>query len=224
METHECLLRVTPLSTSAPRISSPARSLRLSQCVLTRRDATVHARAARPYPKGRDHLRPRSRRSDPSRVGLPGGGRIPRAWAVASLRVRPRWVDVGGRIPSGKDALGGREWMRFEGTRGLGASLDGGSSRSASLGFGRCPSPQAITSRCPGLVRGFRADTPWTFQNRTRVVSLGQESSCSQAPDPFRGSCLLLPGVRANARTPATHTSLNHSPAPQVRSVRSPIL
>ena len=222
METHECLLRTTRLSASAPRIPSVEHPLTSTQRVLTRRDATAHARPARPYPKGRDHLRSRSRRSDPSPFGLPDGGRLPRSWAVASLRVRTRWVDVGGRVPSGKDALGRREWMLVGGADRT--SLDGGSNRSTSLGFGRWPSPQAITSGRPGLVRGFRTDTPSPFLHGTRLVSLGKKIPCSQAPDPVRGACLLLPGVRANARTPATHTSLNHSPEPSVWSARSPIV
>ncbi len=224
MDAHDCLLRVDHLSASAPRLRSTAHSPGLSQCALTRRGARTQALPTRPYPKGRDHLRSRSRRSDPARVELPDGDRIPLTWAVASLRVRTRWEGLGGSAPSGKDALGEREWMLVDGMREVGTSLDGGSGQCASLGFGRWPSPQAITSGRPGLVRGFRTDTRWVLRRGSRMVSLASTSSWSKAPDPVRGACLLLPGVRASARTPATHTGLNHSPSPQVRPTWSPIV
>ncbi len=215
----ECFLWVAHLSASAPRIRSTARSPRLSQCVLTRRGAPAHALPARPYPKGRDHLRSRSRRSGPSRVELPDGGRVPRTWAVASLRVRTRWEGLSGSAPSGEGALGEREWMLVDGMREVGTSLDGGSRRWASLGFGRWPSPQASEGGRPlcGLPNRNSMSLP-----DDPVLASGRSIEFP-FESPARGARFRLPGVRANARTPATHNRLSHSTTPQVWSVRRPI-
>jgi hypothetical protein len=76
----------------------------------------------------------------------------------------------------------------------------------ASLGFGRWPSPQAITGRrpghCPGLSNRNSMDHPEASIEAARAGT--NRRPCSTAPGNARGAVLLLPGVRANARTPAT--------------------
>ena len=76
----------------------------------------------------------------------------------------------------------------------------------ASLGFGRWPSPQAITGRRPGHCPGLSnrdADSFQPSRPRSKLPD-GPWSFGSTAPGSARGAVLLLPGVRANARTPAT--------------------